>query len=161
MRLGRIDIGKIFHKGFKLGILMKAIDGALEVIGGVLLLFLSPVRLGRVIGWLTQHELSEDPKDIVANFLIRLGSKFTIGTQYFGVFYLVSHGTVKLVLVLLLWRRKVWAYPVTMIALSLFVAYQSYRYTLYHSTGLIFLTLLDVLVILLTFIEYKRIRSGD
>jgi uncharacterized membrane protein len=87
VKLKRVDISDIFHKGFKIGILLKAIDGALEIIGGILLVFLNPARLNRVIALLTQHELSEDPRDFIANYLIKLSSKFTINTEYFGVFY--------------------------------------------------------------------------
>lgn len=155
----RFSIVDIFHKSFKIGILLKAIDGVLEIIGGILLIFLNSARLNKIIVLLTQHELSEDPRDIIANFIIKLSSKYTISTQYFGVFYLISHGTIKVILIILLWKRKIWAYPVTIISLTLFVVYQIYRYTIDHSIGLILLTILDVIVIILTFIEYKRIKN--
>lgn len=151
--------GNIFHKSFEIGILLKAIDGVLEIIGGILLLFLNPNRLGNLVAFLTQHELSEDPRDVIANFMIKLSSKFTISTEYFGVFYLISHGTIKLVLIVLLWKRKIWAYPLTIISLILFIIYQIYRYTLYPSTGLVILTVFDIIMIILTFIEYRRIKA--
>ena len=149
----------IFHKSFEIGILIKAIDGILEMIGGILLIFLNPYKLNNLLVWLTQHELSEDPRDVVANFMIRLGSKFTISTQYFGVFYLTSHGIVKLILIILLWKRKPWAYPLTIVSLILFIIYQMYRFTLQPSSGLIILTIFDIVMIILTFIEYRRIKN--
>nr|WP_315023147.1 DUF2127 domain-containing protein [uncultured Aminipila sp.] len=149
----------ILHEGFNIGILLKGINGALEIIGGILLVFLNPARLNRVIVLLTQNELSEDPRDIFANYMVNLSYQFSVNTQYFWVFYLVSHGTIKLILILLLWKRKQWAYPLTIIALILFVIYQVYRYTIYHSTWLIFLTILDMLIIILTYLEYKRIKK--
>ncbi|MDT8717141.1 DUF2127 domain-containing protein [Clostridium sp. 19966] len=148
----------IFHKSFEIGILIKAIDGILEIIGGILLIFLNPNRLSSLVVLLTQHELSEDPRDVIANFMINLSSKFTISTQYFGVFYLISHGIVKVILIVFLWKRKPWAYPLTIISLILFIIYQIYRYTLYPSSGLIILTIFDILMIILTFVEYKRIK---
>jgi uncharacterized membrane protein len=87
------------HKGFEIGLLIKAIDGILEIIGGFLLVSLNPNRLNNLIVWLTQRELSEDPRDIVATSLVKLSAKFTINTQYFGVFYLISHGLIKVILV--------------------------------------------------------------
>lgn len=149
----------IFHKGFEFGILIKAIDSILEIIGGILLIFLNPSRLNNLIVWLTQHELSEDPRDVIANFIIRLSSKFTINTQYFGVFYLISHGIVKLILIIFLWKGKVWAYPVTIASLIVFIIYQIYRYMLNPSMGLVILTIFDVIMIILTFIEYRRIKN--
>jgi len=150
----------ILHKGFEVGILLKAIDGVLEIIGGILLIFLNPSRLNKLVAWLTQRELSEDPRDVVANFLLRLSSKFTVSVEYFGVFYLVSHGIVKLVLIIFLWKRKPWAYPLTIVSLILFIIYQIYRYTLQPSSGLVILTIFDIVMIILTFIEYKRIKNA-
>lgn len=149
----------IIHKSFEIGILLKGIDGILEIIGGILLVYLSPVKLDKVTVLLTQHELSEDPKDIIAHLMINFSSNFTVSTQYFGVYYLISHGLVKLILVMLLWKRKIWAYPITIISLILFIMYQIYRYTIYHSIGLIILTIFDIVMIILTLIEYKRIKN--
>ncbi|QHI73712.1 DUF2127 domain-containing protein [Aminipila terrae] len=154
-----INMTGILHEGFNIGILLKAINGTLEIIGGILLMILNPTRLNSIIVLLTQNELSEDPRDILANYMVKLSYQFSVNTQYFWVFYLISHGLIKLILILLLWKRKLWAYPLTIFALILFVTYQIYRYTIYHSTWLIFLTILDILIILLTFVEYKRIKN--
>lgn len=149
----------VIHKSFEIGILLKGIDGILEIFGGILLKLISPVRLGKLVVLLTQHELSEDPKDIIANTMIKLSSSFSIDMQNFGVFYLISHGIVKFTLVVLLWRKKLWAYPLTIISLILFIIYQVYRYEVSHSAFLIFLTIFDIIMILLTYLEYKRIKQ--
>lgn len=149
----------IVHESFKVAIILKGIDGVLEIISGILLVFLNPLRLNKLTGLLTQHELSEDPKDIVARAMMNFAFHFTANTQYFGIFYLISHGIVKLILITLLWKRKIWAYPVTIISLVIFIMYQLYRYTVYHSIGLIILTIFDIIIIMLTFIEYKRIKN--
>jgi uncharacterized membrane protein len=150
----------IVHISFEIGLLLKGIDGLLEIIGGVLMLFLSPNRLNWLIRFFTQHELSEDPKDRVANLLITLSSSFSISTQQFAVFYLISHGIIKCILILLLWRRKLWAYPLTIVSLILFIAYQIYRYTLTQSVFLILLTVFDVVMIALTYLEYKNLKAS-
>ena len=82
----------LVHKSFEIGILLKGVDGILEIVGGVLLIFLNPIRLNKLTVLLTQHELWEDPHDIIANFMLKFSSTFSISTQYFGVFYLISHG---------------------------------------------------------------------
>lgn len=149
----------IFHFGFEIGLAIKGIDGLLEIVGGAFLLFLNPARLGWLTRLLTQHELSEDPRDVIANLLVSLSGSFSISSQHFGVFYLMSHGIIKCVLVLLLWRKERWAYPLTIISLILFVAYQIYRYTFTHSAFLIFLTVFDIIMIILTIIEYKTLKK--
>lgn len=151
----------IFHKSFKIGILVKGIDSVLEMVGGILLIFLNPNRLNKLVTLLTQHELSEDPKDVVANFIIKLSSHFSLSGQYFGIFYLMSHGIIKLILVIMLWKRKIWAYPLTVVSLILFILYQIYRCTIMYSTGLVLLTVFDIVMIILTLIEYKSIKDDN
>jgi len=65
---------------------------------------------------------------------------------------------VKLGLVTGLLMRKLWAYPTTMVVLGLFILYQLYRYTQTHGIALLLLTALDVVVVGLTFHEYRLMR---
>jgi uncharacterized membrane protein len=74
--------------------------------------------------------------------------------------FLLSHGLVKLFLIIAVLRNKPWAYPAFMIALSLLIAYQSYRLMLLFSIGLCALTLLDAIVLLLTWHEYRYTRKA-
>jgi len=150
--------GDILHKSFEIGILFKGIDGILEILGGFFLLFLNPDRLNKLIILLTQHELSEDPRDFIANYIIKFSSEFSISTQHFGVLYLFSHGIIKLILIYLLWKKKIWSYPLAVVFLMLFIFYQIYRYTFTQSIWLIYLTVFDIIMIVLTLIEYKRIK---
>jgi uncharacterized membrane protein len=159
----RIDekksIANLLHGSFELGMILKGIDGVLEVLGGFLLMIVSPARLSKVVLFLTQHELSEDPKDILANFLLKARKGFSVNFQSFGIFYLLSHGVVKLFLVSMLLKKKLWAYPLTMVFLLLFIGYQIYRYTYSRSLWLVILTIFDIALIILTWMEYKRIKK--
>lgn len=148
----------IFHVSFEIALVLKAINGLIEIIGGVLLVFINSNDLNRIIVFLSQGELTEDPKDIIASTIIQLSRDFSASTLHFGIVYLVSHGVIKLFLVLLLWKRKLWAYPLTIIFLTFFIAYQSYRYTTNASIMMILLSVLDIFVIILTFIEYQKQR---
>ena len=55
-------------KTFKIGLVLKGLDGILEVAGGILLLFLSPHAIEHIARTLTAHELSEDPHDFIARY---------------------------------------------------------------------------------------------
>lgn len=149
----------LIHVGFELGILIKGIDSLLEILGGFLLLYFNPARLSSFIIFVTRGELSEDPKDLIANALIRFSHSFSISTQTFAVVYLISHGVIKGLLVFLLWRKKLWAYPLTIVALVLFIGYQIYRFTFRPSASLVLLTIFDAVMIVLTFLEYRRMKS--
>jgi uncharacterized membrane protein len=152
------DSHALRHKLFQVGIILKGIDGVLEIIGGFLVLILSPHTLNRIVYLLTQHELSEDPRDVVANYLIYAAKDFSVSDQLFGFIYLLSHGVIKIVLIMSLWKRRLWSYPVAIIFFSLFGVYQMYKYYLGHAPGWIVLTVIDVFVVILTFMEYRDLQ---
>jgi uncharacterized membrane protein len=148
----------LLHEGFEIGLIFKGIDGLLEILGGLILIFLNPEKMNRLLIAITQHELSEDPHDIFMNLLLKTSSHFSVSAQMFGIFYLLSHGIIKIILVSLLFRKKLWSYPLTMVLLILFIIYQLYRYSYSHSLWLIFLSIFDIAMICLTWIEYHRIQ---
>jgi uncharacterized membrane protein len=146
------------HDGFEIGILLKGIHGALEIVGGALLLLVKPELLTHFVRLLTQHELSADPNDLLANLILQASQRYSVSVQHFGVAYLLTHGLVKVVLVLLLWKRRLWAYPLAAASLVLFIAYQAARWTTTHSIFLVLLSVFDAAMIWLTLVEYHRLR---
>ena len=161
MRGSQIDEKRrdLIHKGFEIGILLKFVDGIFELISGIAMAWLSPETLKGFVWAVTRHELSEDPKDLVANFLIRSAQHFSVNTKVFMSIYLLSHGIIKIALVLSLWSRKLWSYPAAIIFFILFIIYQMYRYTHHHSAWLIMLSILDVIVVMLTWMEYGNLKK--
>ena len=89
---------------FVVGIVAKGLDGIVELVGGLLLLSVTPATIDRFVVNITQHELSEDPNDLVATHLLRLSSGLTGSAVRFAAAYLVLHGVVKVVLVVALLR---------------------------------------------------------
>ena len=150
---------QIVHVFFNLSVIGKGIDGALEILGGVLLLFISPDRIHSIIRVLSQHELSEDHRDMIATYLLNSSDQLTSGVTMFAAAYLLWHGMVKVGLVAALLLKRRWAYPAAIIAFFLFVIYQLYRYSHTHSPALLVLSIVDMLVITLTWIEYKRLKT--
>lgn len=141
---------------FAVGIIGKGLNGALELVGGVLLLLVSPDRIHRVVVALTQGELSEDPRDFVATHLLHTAAGLSADATLFGAIYLLIHGLVKVVLVAALLRDKLWAYLWMIGVLGVFIAYQLYRIVLDPTAGLIALTVFDVLIVGLTWRELKQ-----
>jgi uncharacterized membrane protein len=149
-------------KTFKIGLWLKGLDGILEIAGGILLLFLSPHAIDRIVRGLTAHELSQDPHDLIARYLLHSTSHLSAGITLFAAIYLLSHGIAKIVLVGLVLRDKLWAYPWLIVLLVVFIAYQIYRLAWVHlSVGLTALTIFDAALVWLTWREYrsKRARS--
>jgi uncharacterized membrane protein len=143
---------------FEIGIVLKGIDGLLEVVGGVLLLLVTRAEISSLVHALTQHELSQDPRDVIASKLLHTADSLTSPGLAFAAGYLLVHGVVKVVLVLALLRNKLWAYPWLIGVLLIFIGYQVYRIVLSPTIGLIALTGFDVAIVALTWREYQRQR---
>ncbi len=150
---------KNIHRAFEISIIIKGIHATLEVVGGVLLYFVSTSAIAALVVRFTQEELSQDPSDFVSNYLLHAAQSFSVSSKSFAAFYLVSHGVIKLFLVAGLLRNKQWAYPASLMVLGLFIAYQIYRFTFTHSLALIALTVFDLVVVWLIWHEYKLIRA--
>lgn len=145
---------------FEIALILKGLDGVLEIVGGALLLLLSKETLN---GWLraaTQHELSEDPHDFVYTHLLESGHHLLATSQTYAALYLLSHGVVKVVLVAAVLRDKLWAYPWMMGFLGAFIVYQGYLLSLGPSIGLAALTVFDIFILWLTYREYGRRRAS-
>ncbi len=151
---------RALHDSFEVGIILKGIDGAFEIAGGLLLLAVSPAQINRFLLSLLQHELSEDPRDVVANFLIQMAGHLSVKTQLFASLYLLSHGIVKIGIIASLWKNRLWAYPAAIFFFSVFIVYQIYRYAFSHSIWLAVLTVFDIVIVFLTWLEYRRVKSG-
>ena len=151
--------GKGLHWLFELSIFIKGVDGVLETVGGLLILFVPLHSLDALVRWLLAHELSESP-DWVARAAEHLLNSLSLNTKLFASAYLVSHGLVKVFLVYALWREKLWAFPVALWFIALFVVYQIYRFTHTHSIALLIFALLDVCVAWFIWREYLARKAG-
>ena len=146
------------HQVFEVSVLLKGAHALIECIGGLVLAFVSTSAIQNMVNSFTQDELIEDPNDFVATHLFRLAQNFTVSTQHFYAFYLLSHGVIKVFLVIGLLRNKLWAYPASLVVLGLFIVYQLYRFSYTNSFGLIVLTIFDVFVMGLIWHEYRLVR---
>jgi len=144
---------------FRLGIFLKGIHAVTEIVGGLLLLVIPLRTFAHLAIWLTQAELLDEPHDLVASYVMHLGTQLSSDSKTFGGAYLLSHGLVKVVLVVALLKNKLWAYPWSLIVLGLFIVYQMYRFTFTHSVALILLTIFDVVVIWLIWREYQIVKQ--
>src|SRR6202171_5150876 len=145
------------HQIFEISVLLKGSHALIECIGGLALIFVSTSTIRGLVNALTQDELIEDPNDFVAGHLLTFAQNFTVSTQHFYAFYLLTHGIVKVFLVVGLRRKRLWAYPVSLVVLGLFIAYQLYRFSYTHGVGLIILTVFDVIVMGLIWHEYRLV----
>ena len=110
---------KNIHFVFEMSLIFKWLFALLEIIGGVAAYLVSQHALLDLVHAITQAELAEDPRDLVANYFLQLVQNLSISTQHFTAFFLVSHGVIKLWLIIGLLRA--------IVVFGLFIAYQLYR----------------------------------
>jgi len=146
------------HQVFVASVLIKGAHAAIECIGGIALALVSTSTIADFVNALTQEELIQDPQDLIATHLLARAQNFSVEEKHFYAFYLMSHGIVKLLLVVELLRNKLWSYPASLIVLGLFIVYQLYRYSYTHGAGLIVLTIFDILVMTLIWHEYRLVQ---
>ena len=150
---------KQIHFLFKIGVWSKGIDGSLEAIAGFALLFTTPASLRNLVDWLTQGELQEDPTDFVANHLVDFFHQLSISTKHFASVYLLVYGITKIGLATGLLRGKLWSYPTALAVLGVFLCYQAYRFSHNHSIGLALLCIIDLIVLVLIWRDYKYMKA--
>jgi uncharacterized membrane protein len=151
--------GPLRHRLFQVGVVLKGLDGALEIGGAVLLAIFGASGVSRVGRFLTQHELSEDPHDVVAGWVVRHTRELGHSTVEFAIAYLMVHGVVKLVLAGGLIRERLRIFPWALGFLGLFIVYQGYRLVVGFSGSFAFLTGLDIAIVVLVWQEYRDLRS--
>jgi uncharacterized membrane protein len=153
----QIERPDLTDRAFRIGLLLKGFDGLLECIGGIYLLLINPEQINRWARYLTQGELSRDPHDFIASHILKTAHELTGASLVFGAAYLLSHGIIKLVLVIEVIRNHLWAYLALLVVTSLFVVYQVYRLVVNgFSLGMFLLTIFDLVIIYLTQKEYGR-----
>jgi len=149
---------KTFRLLFRTSLLLKGAFSLLEIAGGILAYFVSQEYLLRLVTMITQEELTEDPRDFVAQFLVQSAQQLSVSAQHFAAFYLLSHGSIKTALIAGLLRERLWYYPLSMLVFGIFVAYQLFRFQVTHSLWLMALTILDIVIIAMTWHEYRFLR---
>lgn len=141
---------------FDLALILKIINGALEMIAALLVLFVPPSFVLRLAEFATSGELAQDPNDPIAMGIQAAAQAFTVHTHYLLALYLVLHGSIKVLLVIGIFAKKKIAYPLFMIALAIFGAYEAYRGFILHEMLLQALAIFDLSLLVLTSYEYRR-----
>lgn len=145
-------------KIFKIGVLIKSIQGALEIIAGIFLMFVSTDSIINYIKEFAHEELVENSHDMMSIFLSYVSHHIFLSGTYFLIIYLLSHGLIKLFLIIGLIHKKLWAYYSFIIILSFFTIYEIYRYSITYSLPLLIFLSFDILFIYFTWMEAKILK---
>jgi uncharacterized membrane protein len=151
----RARLKKYLHRLYLFSISIKGLDGLLETAGGVLVSLASRNDLVNVVVFFTAPEISEDPGDLVANYLRHAVFRMSESSKNFAAAYLLVNGVVKVTLVAGLLRGRTWSYRPALVVLGVFISYQLYRFAYNHSVILLAFMCFDFLALALIWIEYR------
>jgi uncharacterized membrane protein len=151
---------KTSHLLFQLSLLCKGVFAGAEILAGIGAYFVTRQFMLELVTRLSGVQLLRSPHDVIANYLYTSVQHFSPSTRNFTAAYLLSHGVVKLWLIVGLLRGRLWYYPLAIAVFALFILYQLYRFNLSHSPWLIVITVVDIVVIALTWQEYRYLRRS-
>lgn len=147
------------EKLFDVAITIKGIDGAIQLIGAVVLAFIPPSVITGLANAIVTRDLLGDHEGTLAHHLTKAAADFAGGdTRTFALIYLFLHGLIKIALVLALLRKILPMYPVAMAVLAGFVVYELYRAVRTGSIALPIFAAIDIVIIVLVFREYRQLR---
>jgi uncharacterized membrane protein len=147
----------LMHLAYLATLTVKGIDGAIEIMAGLVILLTGPQRIYRWVVRVTAPELY-DGSHVAAVHAIRRGAEHLATTgAHFVEFYLIVHGLLKLALVIVLLRGGGrWIFPVGTAILMGFIAYMSWRLSEQWSDWLLGFALFDALTLALVLNEWAR-----
>lgn len=151
-----MKIRKIIDKAFEIGILIKSFFGIFEILAGIVFAVSGKLIINNIILAFAEQEIAGDSDDFFTNFIINAVHNFSAGNYLFAVIYLIFHGAVNLFLAIALLKNKLWVFPFAMAGFSFFIVYQIYRYFHTYSAMLLILTVFDIFIVLIIWLEYRR-----
>ena len=144
---------------FRIGMYWRIVYGFLRLVVATLLIQKIGTPVSQVLYSVWSGEQSEDPRDVFLNFFSSILGHFPYHVTYFLVSYLVFWGLVDIVLSISLLKHKLWAFPVTLSLIGLFVIYEIYRFFHTHSLLLLWIIIVDFVLMWLIRNEYRNLKS--
>ena len=154
-----MDTEYVEHSLFRAGMWLRITFGVLRTILGLTLLKLIDVPLIDILYMVMGYELREDPTDLIFTTINSFLQHHPMSVTYFLALYVFFWGVTEIVLSVSMLLRKLWAFPLSLILVGLFVLYEIYRFTHTHSLILLGVILLDSVILWLIWKEYKLRKS--
>ncbi|GAA4852937.1 DUF2127 domain-containing protein [Saccharopolyspora rosea] len=147
------------EKLFRVAVVLKGLDGVVQLLGGILVIFVPPSAI-TALAHVTTRDVFGGAGGPLAQHFEQAAEHFANGgTRTFVIAYLLVHGVIKIGLVIALLCKIRPAYPIAVVALGAFVVFEVLRATRTHSIELPFFAALDVLIIVMVIKEYFELRK--
>jgi uncharacterized membrane protein len=105
------------------------------------------------------NRLVADPNDPLATYALHQLQEFDMTRHTFVGIYLMLHGLVKVGVVAGLYSERLWAFPIGLTALGLFIGYQLERFYATHAPLLLVISIFDAFIMVLAWREYQAMKN--
>lgn len=150
-----------FSKLFRVAMFVKIFYGIVKITFA--LAFWKWATLADPAGFFYQlmaHEIIEDPNDILIRVVSPFIEHMSLDTTTFAIFYLLFWGIVDDVFLSInILRDRLWAFPLSLTLITLFVLYEIYRVLHTHSWVLTGVIVIDFTIFYLVAKEYQNVRK--
>ncbi|MFV0433645.1 MAG: DUF2127 domain-containing protein [Leucobacter sp.] len=143
---------------FKISVLFKAVDGVLELLSGLSLLFVTPRDIRSWLTHISDYYVGRHENSLILRWIEHSADALNTSATTFAAAYLMVYGVVKIGLAWAVLRGKTWAYPWLIAVLVAFIGYQCYDMVVHFTWAMLVLTLFDVVLAALVFREWRLHR---
>ena len=91
---------------FKISLFIKGLSSIGEMLAGIFVWFTNKVFLVTFFLNFFQNDLSDNPRDHIATFIVNSAASFAVSSQYILGFYLFLRGLIKIFFIINLFRKK-------------------------------------------------------
>jgi len=148
------------HWFFETGVVLKGINAVVEVAGGLALLLIPTASLQSWIRTVLNPLIRHDPDSFASRMGLRLVERLTDAGQDFAALYFLTHGVVKIFVVICLLRGWMWSYPLGVAVFAGFIGFQTWEFFAgSHSWFMIAMNVLDLVLIALTLNEWRQKKA--
>jgi uncharacterized membrane protein len=151
---------KDYHELFRISILVKALDGCIEIGAGLCVFFLKYTPISAILFSIFHEEIVESPRDLVWGYLIKEWHALFLSGNYFWGFLFLAHGVTKVLLSIALLKNYLWAYPLSAVIFALFAGFELYSTINHPSLFLGLITAFDIIVVGLILNEYRYAKKN-
>ena len=147
---------EIYDKLFFIGMWWRICYGSVRLLVGFVFLRLVGTPLSEIFYRLMSHEYARDPGDIFLRFIDPFLKHHGYTVTYFLASYLIFWGAIDVVLSINLLQHKIWAFKSSLYLITLFTAYEFYRFLHTHSFILLWIIFFDIFILWVIYEEYLR-----
>ena len=144
---------------FDLSMILKAVDGLAEFLGGIIFVSLGKSRILEIISDILYSEYFKIPTDTIEGWLDYLARTLTTSVETLIVLILIGNGLVKLVLAINLLLKKRWAFYWGMAFLIILIIYQIIQNLHFKSIVFNLFNVFDILVVTVIWLQYRQLMK--